>query len=53
MTEREEVWDILSHDVERTLKELLSRKIGLEGLSVHKPDLEDLFIKLTGSSLRS
>jgi ABC-2 type transport system ATP-binding protein len=34
------------------MRELLSRGINLEGLSIHKPDLEDLFIELTGSSLR-
>jgi ABC-2 type transport system ATP-binding protein len=27
--------------------------VNLEGLSIHKPNLEDLFIKLTGSSLRT
>ncbi len=53
VTEREDAWEILSHDLDHTLRSLLSRKIDLEGLSIHKPDLEDLFIKLTGSSLRS
>ena len=38
--------------LDRSLKDLLAAHVGLEGLSIHKPDLEDLFIKLTGSSLR-
>jgi ABC-2 type transport system ATP-binding protein len=34
------------------MKDLLGAKLDLSGLSIHKPDLEDLFIKLTGGSLR-
>ncbi|MEI8095530.1 MAG: ABC transporter ATP-binding protein [Spirochaetales bacterium] len=44
--------EIQSANLDVTLKELLARGVNLEGLSIHKPDLEDLFIKLTGSSLR-
>ncbi len=44
--------EIPSANLDVTLKDLLARGINLEGLSIHKPDLEDLFIKLTGSSLR-
>jgi ABC-2 type transport system ATP-binding protein len=44
--------EIQSANLDLTLKELLGRGVNLEGLSIHKPDLEDLFIKLTGSSLR-
>jgi len=53
-TLREQVvsWDILTDNLETGIKALLDAKVNLEGLSVHKPDLEDLFIKLTGSSLR-
>jgi ABC-2 type transport system ATP-binding protein len=44
--------EIQSTNLDLTMRELLSRGINLEGLSIHKPDLEDLFIELTGSSLR-
>ncbi len=39
--------------LDRSLKDLLAARIDLTGLSIHKPNLEDLFIKLTGSSLRT
>jgi len=35
------------------MKQLLAEGADLTGLSIHKPDLEDLFIKLTGSTLRT
>jgi len=50
--EREGNWEIQTTDLERTLNELVTSKSDLSGLGIHKPDLEDLFIKLTGSSLR-
>lgn len=52
MTVREDALEIQTTALDRTLKDLLAAKVPLEGLSIHKPDLEDLFIKLTGSSLR-
>jgi ABC-2 type transport system ATP-binding protein len=39
--------------LDKSIKELLEANVSLEGLSIHKPNLEDLFIKLTGSSLRT
>jgi len=39
--------------LDKSLKDLLAAHVDLEGLSIHKPNLEDLFIKLTGSSLRT
>ncbi|WP_096348850.1 ABC transporter ATP-binding protein [Marispirochaeta aestuarii] len=45
--------EIHSQDVDKTLHELIHAGVHLEGLSIHAPDLEDLFLKLTGSSLRS
>jgi len=45
--------EIQTTTLDDTLKELQSKSWNLMGLSIHKPDLEDLFIKLTGSSLRS
>jgi ABC-2 type transport system ATP-binding protein len=44
--------EIQSTNLDSTMRELLARGVNLEGLSIHKPDLEDLFIELTGSSLR-
>lgn len=45
--------EIESANVDATVKQLLSSHTDLNGLNIHKPDLEDLFIKLTGSSLRA
>lgn len=45
--------EIQSTDLDATMRELIGAGINLEGLSIHKPDLEDLFIELTGSSLRT
>ena len=39
--------------VEQALNSLLQHQISLEGLSIEKPNLEDLFLKLTGHSLRA
>lgn len=45
--------EIQAENLDQTMKSLLAEGIDLTGLSIHKPDLEDLFIKLTGSSLRT
>jgi len=45
--------EIQSTQLDGTLRGLLAEGVDLAGLSIHKPDLEDLFIKLTGSSLRT
>lgn len=45
--------EIQSENLDLTMRDLLAAGINLEGLSIHKPDLEDLFIELTGSSLRA
>ena len=47
------VIEILTQDVDLTIKNLLEKDIPLEGLQVRSPNLEDLFIKLTGHQLRS
>lgn len=44
--------DIPTAAVDATVKGLLSSGIALDGLSVHRPNLDDLFLELTGSSLR-
>ncbi|MDI1300294.1 MAG: ABC transporter ATP-binding protein [bacterium] len=45
--------EILSHDVARTLAQLIAGNISLSSLEVRPPTLEDLFIKLTGHALRN
>lgn len=45
--------EVQTTTLDKTLKDLLAAQVDLTGLSIHKPDLEDLFIKLTGSSLRA
>lgn len=44
--------EIETSDVESELRGLLEKGVSLEGLSIHTADLEDLFLKLTGTSLR-
>lgn len=44
--------ELSTSNLDRAMKDLLAARVNLEGLSIHKPNLEDLFIKLTGSSLR-
>ena len=44
--------DVHSNAVDKTIKELSRKEISLDGLSIHKPNLDDLFLKLTGTSLR-
>ncbi|MDX9958670.1 MAG: ABC transporter ATP-binding protein [Spirochaetia bacterium] len=45
--------ELQTNTLDKSLKDLLAAQVNLEGLSIHKPNLEDLFIKLTGSSLRT
>lgn len=44
--------ELQTNTVDKSIKDLLEAKVSLEGLSIRKPNLEDLFIKLTGTSLR-
>jgi ABC-2 type transport system ATP-binding protein len=46
-------WEISTTELDKTMQGLFSAKVNLDGLSIHKPNLEDLFLKLTGSSLRA
>jgi len=50
---RDDVLELQTTTLDTSLKALLAAHVNLEGLSIHKPNLEDLFIKLTGSSLRT
>jgi ABC-2 type transport system ATP-binding protein len=52
LEEREGRAELETEDLDAAMKSLLGAKLDLSGLSIHKPDLEDLFIKLTGGSLR-
>ena len=45
--------EIQTNRVDDEVKHLLERGISLEGLSIHSADLDDLFLKLTGTSLRA
>jgi len=44
--------EITTTDVEATIALLLAKNISLSGLHVKSPNLDDLFLKLTGHSLR-
>ncbi len=44
--------EIVSNQVDKDLKTLMSLNISLEGLYIHNPNLDDLFLKLTGHELR-
>jgi len=45
--------EIRSRDVDSTLHGLIHSGVHLDGLTIHSPNLEDLFLKLTGTSLRA
>jgi ABC-2 type transport system ATP-binding protein len=45
--------EISTKDVNATLQELASRVTGLNRLKIRQPNLEDLFLDLTGHSLRT
>jgi ABC-2 type transport system ATP-binding protein len=44
--------EIISNNVEQTLSFLMQEKVSLEGLQVKSANLDDLFLKLTGHSIR-
>ncbi len=44
--------DIMTLEVDNLIRQLLSAELSLDGMQVRSPDLEDLFIKLTGHKLR-
>lgn len=44
--------EIFTDSVDKTLLQLIDKRISLDSLSVRSPSLEDLFLKLTGHSLR-
>lgn len=44
--------EITTNAVEKTVKDLLDKNISIDSMQVRSPNLEDLFIKLTGHQLR-
>ena len=50
--ERNDHYEIQSYSVEQTLQEFMEAGVALNSLRVRQPTLEDLFLKLTGHSLR-
>jgi len=44
--------EIQTTDVETEMRRLLEQQVSLTGLAIHSATLDDLFLKLTGSSLR-
>lgn len=51
--ETQGIIEIETDDVNASLKELASRTSGLNGMNIRQPNLEDLFLDLTGHSLRT
>ena len=45
--------ELTTTQLDDTFRRLLELGFNLDGFTIHKPNLEDLFIKLTGSSLRA
>jgi ABC-2 type transport system ATP-binding protein len=52
ITEQEEHIEFSTSDVEHAMNQLLKKQVSLEGVQVKSPNLEDLFLKLTGHALR-
>ena len=51
--ETQGIIEIETDDVNASLQELAARTSGLNGMKIRQPDLEDLFLDLTGHSLRA
>lgn len=51
-TENNNRLDVLTDNVEEVIRNLLDKGLPLDGMQIRSPDLEDLFIKLTGHMLR-
>jgi len=50
---RNDYVEIQTEDLDISLRRLLNGNHDLTGMAIHKPNLEDLFIKLTGEALRT
>ncbi len=53
MLETQGIIEIETDDVSASLQELAARTSGLNGMKIRQPNLEDLFLDLTGHSLRA
>lgn len=53
VVERNETVEIVSDDLDSTLRRLLDAHVPLNELRIRSPNLEDLFLKLTGKELRA
>jgi len=51
--ETQGIIEIETDDVNASLQELAARTSGLNGMKIRQPDLEDLFLDLTGHTLRA
>ena len=51
--ETQGIIEIETDDVNTSLQELAARTSGLNGMKIRQPNLEDLFLDLTGHSLRA
>ena len=51
--ETQGIIEIETDDVNSSVKELAARTSGLNGMKIRQPNLEDLFLDLTGHSLRA
>ena len=51
--ETQGIIEIETNDVNASLQQLAGRSSGLNGMKIRQPDLEDLFLDLTGHSLRA
>jgi ABC-2 type transport system ATP-binding protein len=47
-----DLYEIATDAVDDTIQSLIAEQISLQGLQVKRPNLEDLFLKLTGHALR-
>ncbi len=52
VSENNQTVELLTNNIDLTIKQLLENNISLNELQVRSPNLEDLFIKLTGHQLR-
>jgi ABC-2 type transport system ATP-binding protein len=52
LLETSERIEITTHDIEATLRTLLAHRVPLTHLRIRPPNLEDLFLELTGTELR-
>ena len=51
--ETQGIIEIETDDVSASLRDLAARTSGLNGMKIRQPNLEDLFLDLTGHSLRA